>query len=204
MLFHLFNVLCEIQTKYFNECVKIPVDWTFTTNLTKMHDKELNGHRNLLMFSLNEYCCVGKKKWVNCMIGANATMKDIYLCRWSEPAFRSFSCIQSHFCSFKFLFNKPVNGRMFLQDGQRWGTNKIQHAYKKEKQQNRWVRQQRTASARNVAAGVPAGEVLQMQLWCVWHKQRPVKTSECMFRIYWTMWNFKVCLRISYSSIIQI
>lgn len=45
-------------------------------------------------------------------------------------------------------------------------------------------RQQCTASARNAAAEAPAGEVLQMQLRCAWHKQRPVKNSECMFRIY--------------------
>lgn len=114
------------------------MDWTFKTNLAKMHDKELKGHRNLLMFSLSEYCCVGQK-WVDFMIGTNTKMKDIYLYRWCEPTFSSFGCIQSHFCSFKFLFSKPVNGRMFLQDGQKWGTNKFQHAYK-EKQQNGWFK----------------------------------------------------------------
>lgn len=118
------------------------MDWTFKTNLAKTNYKELNGHRNLLMFSLNEYCCGGQKS-VNWMIGTKANTKDIDLYGWYEP---TFSWFQSNFCStFKFLFNKQIIGRMFSQDGWRWGTNRFQHE-KKEKKQNGWGRQQGMSS----------------------------------------------------------
>lgn len=94
--------------------------------------------------------------------------------------------MQSHFFSFKFLLGKAINDKVLLQDEQRKGKNKFQFA-NKEKQQNRLVRQPCTASARNVAVGAPAGEIVQKQLRCVYHQQKWVKTSEKMFRIYQNM-----------------
>lgn len=145
-------------------------------------------------------------KWIllcsskpNELIASTTKMKLIYFYRWCGPIFSSFSCMQSYFCSFKFMFGNAINSKMLLQGGQRKGKNKFQCAYK-EKQQNRLVRQPCTASARNVAVGAPAGEILQKQLRCVCHQQKLVKTSETMFRIYQNMWDIKVCLRILHSG----
>lgn len=67
--------------------------------------KYINGHRNLLVFSVNEYYCVAQ---TNELIASTAKIKFICFYRWCEPTFSSFSCMQSHFCSFKFMFGKAV------------------------------------------------------------------------------------------------
>lgn len=74
------------------------------------------------------------------------------------------------------MFGKAINGKMLLQDGQRKRKNKFQYVYK-EKKQNRLVRQQCTASARNVAAGASAGEIFQKHFWGVCHQQKLVSEN---------------------------
>lgn len=131
------------------------------------------------------------------MTGTNANMKDIYLYGWCGPTFIWF---QSNFCStFKFLFNKLIIGRMSLQDGQRWDTNRFQH--EKKKQQNRWGRQQCTVSARNELL---LGKLCKCNSGVYGINRDWSKTLECMFRIYQTMCNFEVWLRNSYAKLIHI